>query len=296
MPRVVVGIGKGTAKRRRYFSDDDIVGKTPSALKRLSKARQREYLRHWFFRNFEDPQEQTPYADKEDRGDSNYNYIWGGPYEAKDELWSEFGDVILENVIDEVVEEVEADGIIEWAPGNEHPDLQRLQDDIASDERDRNESDPEPDIDQIIDALERNPRVKTGDGYERQLRQEAIDALQKLKAALASPPPIHGGIRHNNPPPDLDPAESQVAQDIRQATDSIIAEIEKPEVNALVIAREAKQLKLLGGWVAKKADKFADSFVGTLGVGLAGLATTAIVKSVGLAPELTHLISRASSR
>jgi len=126
------------AAKRRYYSSDDHIGKTPSALKRLGRERQQEYLIHWFHRNYEDPQNETPYADKDDETPYNYNYIWGGPYEAKDELWAEFGDFLPENLIDEVVEMVESDGITEWAPGPAHPDMQQRREDAEVDEVERN--------------------------------------------------------------------------------------------------------------------------------------------------------------
>jgi hypothetical protein len=75
------------ARRRRYYSEDDIErGITPSELKRAGRERQKEYMHHWFHRNFEDPVQETPYNSQE----GGYLYIWGGPYDAREQLYDEF--------------------------------------------------------------------------------------------------------------------------------------------------------------------------------------------------------------
>ena len=44
----------------------------------------------WFFSNFEDPVHHTPW----DEG--GYVYIWGGPYDAREEIEAAFGSQISE--------------------------------------------------------------------------------------------------------------------------------------------------------------------------------------------------------
>ena len=100
--------------RIRYYSEDDFeVGLTRSQLKRASRDRQIEYMRFWFAQYFEDPAEETPYNGEE----GGYLYIWGGPYDAAEQLGDEFGDFIPEDRIQEVVAYVERGGIVDWAPG-----------------------------------------------------------------------------------------------------------------------------------------------------------------------------------
>jgi hypothetical protein len=62
----------------------------------------------WFFDNFEDPAESTPY-------EGEYIYIWGGPYDAREEIDDAFGAVTSVDVIDAAAEQIEHDGY-EWAP------------------------------------------------------------------------------------------------------------------------------------------------------------------------------------
>jgi|SRR6476620_354359 hypothetical protein len=90
------------ARGRRYYSQDNIErGVTPSELKRLGRKRQKEYMLYWFHGNFEDPSNETP------RDEGEFIYIWGGPYDARDELWNEFGSIVPEDRIEEVISEVE---------------------------------------------------------------------------------------------------------------------------------------------------------------------------------------------
>ncbi|GGI91612.1 hypothetical protein GCM10007973_29860 [Polymorphobacter multimanifer] len=70
----------------------------------------------WFFENFEDPANRTPYESAE----GGYIWIWGGPHDAAEEIGSNFSDEDQE-LIDAAVERVQRDGLTEWAP-TEGPD------------------------------------------------------------------------------------------------------------------------------------------------------------------------------
>ncbi|WP_416048999.1 hypothetical protein [Cupriavidus basilensis] len=77
----------------------------------LSRELQITAMRHWFFENYEDPAERTPFESSE----GGYIWIFGGPYDAREELQAEFGDVILDDVIEELVDELNRI-ILDWAP------------------------------------------------------------------------------------------------------------------------------------------------------------------------------------
>lgn len=70
----------------------------------------KEELREWFFRHYEDPAQNTPYESAE----GGYIYIWGGPYEALDVLYGEFGNKVDEDIIQEVAKELDQE-CLEWA-------------------------------------------------------------------------------------------------------------------------------------------------------------------------------------
>ncbi len=72
---------------------------------------QLQMMRDWFFEHFEDPVERTPYESRE----GGYIWMWGGPYDAREELESEFGDSVPEDIIEELAEELTALSW-QWAP------------------------------------------------------------------------------------------------------------------------------------------------------------------------------------
>ncbi|MBO0346007.1 hypothetical protein J0X15_12305 [Roseibium sp. CAU 1637] len=70
-----------------------------------------EALIEWFFGHYEDPAMRLPYESAE----GGYQWIWGGPYDAREVLEDIFPGED-EEIIDAAVEVIEADGLTEWAP------------------------------------------------------------------------------------------------------------------------------------------------------------------------------------
>jgi hypothetical protein len=99
-------------RTRTYLFDGEPVSAT--AFKRLSKEKQIGVMRDWFFSNFSDPNI-LPY----DSSEGGFQWIWGGPFDAADELDSEFGGIAKQGAIDSLSSEL-ADENPEWS-GN--PDL-----------------------------------------------------------------------------------------------------------------------------------------------------------------------------
>ena len=77
-----------------------------------------EAMRQWFLSRFWDPANDTPY----NRHEGGYLYIHGGPYGAEDELYGRFGDLFDDEIVRAVIDDVESDGIYEWAPIHTEPD------------------------------------------------------------------------------------------------------------------------------------------------------------------------------
>lgn len=75
-----------------------------------------EYMIDWFHWQYVDPAEETPYVDGE------YLYIYGGPYNAEEELYEAFGEHVDEEIVNHVAEEVTSEGLFDWAPSTWHPD------------------------------------------------------------------------------------------------------------------------------------------------------------------------------
>lgn len=80
------------------------------SLQYISKANQLEVMRTWFFENFEDPANSCPYETRE----GGYAYIYGGPYEASEELQAMFEGNVKYDYIEELVNDLQ-DQCYEWS-------------------------------------------------------------------------------------------------------------------------------------------------------------------------------------
>ena len=68
----------------------------------------KDFLVNWFLKRYEDPANNTPYESRE----GGYIYLYGGPYDARDELEDNFPD--NPSALDDAIEELEAISI-DWA-------------------------------------------------------------------------------------------------------------------------------------------------------------------------------------
>lgn len=141
-------------------------------------------LVEWFFGRFEDPVHRLPYVS----ADGGYQWIYGGPYDAREELEESFPDV-AQDIIDAAVDEIEADGLTEWAPVSSREDYVDPDDDGLSGEHDLNEvvrdlddlisGIPEPASDPVF-GLGEDGRVHMAVAPDRQLDVDDGDLLDEL--------------------------------------------------------------------------------------------------------------------
>ncbi|MFQ1713036.1 hypothetical protein [Aeromonas veronii] len=80
------------------------------SLKYKSKDDQLEVMRNWFYENYEDPVESCPYNGRE----GGYAYIYGGPYDAAEELQTMFEAYVKDDYIEELVDELNFE-CTEWS-------------------------------------------------------------------------------------------------------------------------------------------------------------------------------------
>jgi hypothetical protein len=82
-----------------------------------------ETMADWFRDNFEDPAEDTPH----DSAEGGYQWIWGGPFDAEEELNEVFGGQLTallgpdkaDELIGFTAKQIEdEDSVIEWAPAS----------------------------------------------------------------------------------------------------------------------------------------------------------------------------------
>ncbi|HHG3600831.1 TPA: hypothetical protein ACPVZ0_002137 [Vibrio parahaemolyticus] len=92
---------------KQYSIPEDLHKISVKDLKSEDAEFQKEVMKVWFFENYQDPVHECPYNSRE----GGYLYIHGGPYEANEELFSEFGDTIDESLIEELANELDENGI-----------------------------------------------------------------------------------------------------------------------------------------------------------------------------------------
>ena len=251
-----------------YWTIDDPQGWTGEQLAGLDSETQKEVLKAWFHRNFEDPAESTPHNSAE----GGYQYIWGGPYDADEELRSEFEQFgVPEEVIGEVVEEVTKDGLYDWAPAHDR---------LAEKWSDR--------IDESWYPLPLDEPEILRPPEEQAARQDVLErvgALEERLAVLEDNPPVVGS---NVSPWTTEPPPFSTDEYLRieQILKSIQAQAGSNEPDQSSLDVEASRLKKLaielGQWLKDRRDAFADGFMKA-----AGVATLAAL--AGLYEELVQL-------
>ncbi len=197
---------------------------TRSAFRRMSREQKKEVMLEWFRANYEDPAERTPYESAE----GGYQWIWGGPYDASEEIGGTFFDVAPEKLIQEVVDEVQSDGLFEWAPTPRQEDYEPIEEIEA-----RNTS---PKLEDIPDE----PGAVYGTREDYEARQRSLDALDKLNAALG--PSADIGIGHNRPPEDIGDDVEETISDLRPTVADLRAELRTQEPRIPVVKGLASKL------------------------------------------------------
>ena len=216
---------------------------------------QREFMHEWFQSHFVDPADETPH-DAED----GYIYVWGGPYDAADELTEAFGDIVPEPLLLEVIQQIEREGH-EWAPSSFKQHL------------DRDPSDWE-DIDGKDDEPSRRAQVL-----------QAINVAEAALAKLEPKPATHGGMGHNKPPETVAVSLPLTTADFYQIKVEfavIRMEIANPTPDQKQVEAAHRSLqskaKTMVDWFA--ATEFGKSFNKTLGAAAAGALVTLITHAL----------------
>jgi hypothetical protein len=215
-------------------------GLSRTEFRRLPKADKIETMVEWFFENYEDPANMTPYESAE----GGYQYIWGGPYDANDQIGGLFGGLVPDKWIEEAVDEVQRHGIYDWAPV------------LRSDDEDDSEPIPELSLDDIPD----DPGAAFGTHDDYAARKRAAVALDNLQQALNTT--RHIGIGHNRPPEDVDAEEAARVEEVKPLIQELREEFRKNQPSISVIKRLAYQLRdgMLSAtkWTGKKLDIMVD--------------------------------------
>lgn len=275
---------EGVDRNNRYHSSDGPAGDiAASSFKRLSKEEQIAHMVHWFHRMYEDPANETPHESRE----GGYIYIWGGPFEARNELGEEFGDLVSPEMIEAAASEIEKDGTLDWAPTDSNPKHGGKFDE----DDDTNEEPSPPSLNGIRERIAGRATPKFGDSVEVQKRKELRNEIAELRRLLESIPPPHAEIGHNQPPEPLR-IWVEVKADVKVAVEEIDAELTKPSPNVDGVVERSRVLAKALEWVFGKADKFVNAAVlsagGAVGAGaVADLAGIPVWENVARVYEAT---------
>lgn len=245
------------AEHAPYHLEGDGMGISGEALRNLPPDEQLPYIIDWFYRYYEDPANETPHESRE----GGYQYIWGGPYDARDELSNEFGSIVSEQVLERAIEEVESDGTLDWAPTSAHPSR-------VDEGMDYDPPDPihqfESDLHFAIRALDAGTEPQLGSPAERRARERMRAAFDELAMELPPERPAHGSVGHNNPPLDERLSEDEF-RNVREATETVRVELSRDAPNVGVIASATKVLFGVARSVGRRFGLFSDEFAKAFG-------------------------------
>lgn len=209
-------------------------------LREMDPHSQAEFLKEWFLFNFEGPEQHTP------RSEGDFVYVWGGPYDARDQLSDVFDTTVSEEALDLAVERVERIGF-DWVPHDRR-------------------------IVEVPEYPDDNASAITTPQSVSEWQAEVRTRLDDLEASLSEVREAgYGKIGHNAPPEAIEeePLPSLDLDEIAKATDDGRAETETPKPKAgnvqSVLATFSSTVTKIVTWAAKKADIFADAAMKTGG-------------------------------
>jgi hypothetical protein len=137
-----------------------------------SRDEQLEAMEEWFRARYEDPAERTPYESRE----GGYIWIWGGPYDAEEELRGEFEGIVPDDVIEELVDVLNGE-CSEWAPMSSPDDYDEgLYEAVSSNALARQTLDHA--LDTIRALLNVDVEAEVWAAYSRLLFANAITAME----------------------------------------------------------------------------------------------------------------------
>jgi len=229
------------AKAEKIFINDELGSYTRTQIRRLKKADALEVIEAWFRQRYEDPVHRTPH----DSGEGGYQYIYGGPYHARDVIDEQFYDLLPERWIDSVVEELEIEAH-EWT-------------ETPSDD----------------DYDDRRESFVLGSAAERDLRSHVVKRFDEVAAALADRPPNYGLIGHNNPPNAISAAEEVDLEELGTAISDIRGQLGQDIPSPDAIAPQLEKVTTLHDRLReaaiRKLDLATDEFAKEIGKSLAKL-------------------------
>ncbi len=228
-------------EKRPFVEDGSQYGVSRRQFRRVRKDEKRYLMVQWFHEHFDHPDNVgTPWVDGE------YLWIWGGPYDAAEELHAKFGDVASEKLIEEVVKKVESEGTTDWGRRHTPEDEEEEEGEEAASEL------------PSLDTFSNEPSTDFATSVEFEARERARAALDELQKALDQ---IPVGVGHNRPPEEIEPDD--YLELVRPAVAALRLEFSKPNPVISRVKAWAKPLRealvATARWAGRKIDKAVDA-------------------------------------
>ena len=264
-----------------FETHEELENLTDDQLRALPKEQQGEYIVAWFHSQFWDPAHETPYNGRE----GGYLYIHGGPYDAREELEEKFGGVVEEDIIENAVEEIESDGLTDWAPSPRHPDQLRAAEEYY-------ESFKPQTLHGISAALASGAKTDLGSPAAQTAAEELKRSADALMAAIDARRPLHGGMGHNGPALDDDgnPLPDGFENGLRETAQVLSVQMEASAPDPKVVVEAATRLVRFRAWLQPRINLAADEFAKEIGkrgatmlIAVAGIALASIVPGLDTA-------------
>lgn len=263
------------------FDDEEPIGlrdrlkANPEWAAALTRGSLVKLLVEWFHYLYEDPANETPHNSRE----GGYLYIKGGPYNAEQELRENFEDVVPEDALMAAVEEIQSDGLFDWAPSPRHQDSVDFYEDSIADDY---PPDDEASFEKLIEIAASEPSIGIGSAEEKAARAIVLDQIFALKGALPKSA-SHGGIGHNHPPEEFE-LHGDELEETAESIEAIEVELASDDPNAEVVAKKASLLEKAVGWVARKIDATVEEFCKSFGKNLGTAAAYGLPAAILTSP------------
>ena len=228
---------------------------TDDQMKALSPEKQQEYIVAWFHSQFWDPAQETPYNGRE----GGYLYIYGGPYDAREEIEDKFGGLVDDKIIEIAVDEIEVDGT-EWAPSPAHPDQLHAAEEYY-------ESFKPHTLQEMQAALDSGVKTATDSPAAQSAATELKQSANALIEAINARQPEHGGMGHNGPALDDEgnPLPDGFENELCETATALLVEMDADTPDPKAVVEAASRLRRLRTWLAPKLDLAADEFAKEIG-------------------------------
>lgn len=272
---------------RTYGSFEDAEGAHGYSRQDIDEMSRQEKVRmmtEWFLAHFEDPAHRTPYESAE----GGYQWIWGGPHNADEEIQGEFYEVVDSETMQEAADEVQRD-VFEWAPKERPGDYQDEDERVRSGEIIDADAEWPP-----IIAVPEPPLAEPG------ARQEVVRRLDELEALIRPLIVQHRGMMGHNQPPEPMEAEQPCSREewlaLNEAVQALGQQTREVEPDDVQIASASLALGAIGrklaGWLLARAEKGIDAALvacGTAGGVRIVVDLPKVADSIG---QVIHAVSR----